>query len=269
MAHTALETAWLAGRPAFGCRVTINAEAVVVAIERAGYDFVCLDCQHGAMNETDAATMVRRMGNASCATLVRVSENSASLIGRVLDAGADGVIVPLVNDSEEAARAVAACCYPPAGFRSFGPSRPGLPMTTTELQGRTACFVMIETEQALANVEAICSVPGIAGLVVGPADLSISLGLDPRMGFMSDQLHGAMQALLLACERNNVTLGAFSTGGANAAHWAEQGCRLILVGGDVSVLPKAFREELAIARGRAMTAASSLSSDAAPETPYV
>jgi 4-hydroxy-2-oxoheptanedioate aldolase len=249
MAHAALERAWSVARPAFGGWVTINAEAVVGAIERAGYDFVGFDCQHGAINETDAAVMIRRLGGASAATIVRVSENSMTLIGRVLDAGADAIIVPLVNNAEEAARAVAACRYPPRGARSFGPSRPGLPLIPADLEARASCFVMIETAAGIANVDAICAVPGVAGVVIGPADLSISMGLDPHAAFSSDQIHGAVELVRAACERNQIVLGIFSISGADAARWAKRGCRLIVVGGDLAALTRTLVGELAVANG--------------------
>jgi 4-hydroxy-2-oxoheptanedioate aldolase len=262
MPHPVLQKAWSAGRPAFGGWVTINADTVVSAIERAGYDFVGFDCQHGAINETEAANMIRRMASASCATIVRVSENSPALIGRVLDAGADGIIVPLVNNAEEAARAAAACNYPPDGVRSFGPSRPGLPTTTGELYSRTSCFIMIETKDGIANAEEICAVPGVSGVVVGPADLSIGLGLEPYAAFTTDQLYGPLRDLRTACERNGVILGIFSGGGANAAEWIGQGCRMVVVGGDVQLLFKSFTSELAVARGDGKFPTAS------PKTPY-
>lgn len=269
MAHAALEEAWSQGRPAFGGWVTLDAEAIGGAIERAGYDFIGFDCQHGAINETDAALMIRRMGAASSATIVRVSENSMTLIGRVLDAGADGIIVPLVNNADEAARAVAACLYPPRGVRSFGPSRPGLPRDIEQLQARASCFVMIETAEGIANAESICAVAGIAGVVVGPADLSISLGLDPLKAFSTEQIHPSLARLHAACELNDIVLGIFSIGGANAAQWARQGCRLIVVGADAALLANILGSELAIARDVSHAPSSSAAAGSATHaTPY-
>jgi 4-hydroxy-2-oxoheptanedioate aldolase len=249
VAHPALEQAWSTGRVAFGGWVITSSEASVFAMERAGFDFVGIDCQHGAMSETDAATVLRRMTDARCAVLVRVSENSPAPIGRVLDAGADGIIVPFVNDAEEAERAVAACRYPPRGVRSFGPSRPGLPLSTMELEARVSCFVMVETSDGIANAKDICAVPGVSGVVVGPADLSIALGLEPRKGFTTDQIFGPVKTLRDACDERGIVLGVFS--GGSSSKWVEQGCRLIVVGSDLSLLTKTLVSELEQARAGA------------------
>jgi 4-hydroxy-2-oxoheptanedioate aldolase len=247
--HSALESAWAEGRPAYSSWVTISSDTIVKAVEQAGYDCVGLDCQHGELSEHEAAGLLRRMPDSRCATLVRVSENSAAAIGRVLDAGADGVIVPMVNEAGEARKAVAACRYAPAGVRSFGPSRLGLPRAPKELENRAACFVMIESRDGLDNAESICAVPGVAGVVVGPADLSIALGLDPALAFTTDQIHPAVDVIRTACEHNQIVLGFFAAGGESAAEWAERGCRLLVVGGVLNALTKMLTVELSRARG--------------------
>ncbi len=99
-------------------------------------------------------------------------------IGRVLDAGADAIIVAMIESADQAAAAVAASRYPPAGARSFGPLRASLGVDTAALEARVSVFAMIETAAALADVDAICAVPGLAGIYVGPADLAISMGVD-------------------------------------------------------------------------------------------
>src|SRR5439155_10248961 len=106
------------------------------------------------------------------AALVRTPANSAADIGKAFDAGADGVIVPLVNTAEEAAAAVSACLYAPRGTRSFVPMRVGMPFDVAGLTARTACFVMAETQNALDNIEAICATPELAGVYIGPVDLA-------------------------------------------------------------------------------------------------
>ena len=112
---------------------------------------------------------------------MRVGANDAAPIGRALDAGAAGVIVPLVNTAEEAARAVAASRYPPAGIRSYGPGRSlaGVGPLATEINDAVTVLAMIETAEGLANVEAIAATPGLDGLYIGPSDLTIGLG-EPR-----------------------------------------------------------------------------------------
>ena len=161
---------------------------------RLGYDYVGIDTQHSAVSEAQAAVLVRRLVAAPFGVIVRVSKNDPALIGRLLDAGADGIIVPMVSTAEEARAAVSACRYPPDGVRSFGPFRGDLGLDLAALQQRVSLFVMIETSQGLDNVRDICAVPGIEGVYIGPADLSIGLGLDPMLAFSTDQLKRAGRA---------------------------------------------------------------------------
>ena len=248
MANQTLKAALDSGSHVFGAWVSMNAERVVEVLDEAGYNFVGLDCQHGALTEGDAVTLLRRMTSARTPTIVRVSANAAALIGKVLDAGADGVIVPMVSTVEEARMAVAACRYPPDGVRSFGPIRPGLPKSTDELAGRVSCFVMIETREGVENADAICAVPGLAGIIVGPADLSIGLGLDPLKGLTTDQLFPTLSRIRAACEKHGVAFGIFAGSAASVGKWTAQGFRLLVISSDVGLIGTGAADALALAR---------------------
>jgi 4-hydroxy-2-oxoheptanedioate aldolase len=250
MPHQAFENARDHGIPALGGVITLPSEALVGCYERAGYDFVGFDCQHGSISAAEAAAIVRRMGTSSLATLVRVADGSAASIGHALDAGADGVIVPLVDTAEQAADAVAACRYPARGVRSFGPTRPGLPLDTEALESRASCFVMVETREGLDHVAEICAVDGVSGIVVGPGDLPISLGLNPLAGFTTDQLFEPLGRIRAACDEHRLLLGVFALDAVTTLTWLEQGCRLVMLGMDHMVISQAFERELAVARGR-------------------
>ena len=147
---------------------------------RVGYDYVGFDVQHGYLDDADVAMTLRRLEHLSIATAVRLPSTDPAPIGRVLDAGADAVIIAMVESAEQAAEAVAATRYPPAGIRSFGPLRADIGNDPVGLQTRASVFAMLETEQGLSAVYEICSVPGLSGVYVGPADLAISLGQAPR-----------------------------------------------------------------------------------------
>lgn len=248
MGHEALVAALANGGCAFGGWVTLNSEAMSGVMDRAGYDFVGFDCQHGTLSEADAAHMVRRMAGVRPATIVRVSANNLGLIGKVLDAGADGVIVPLINNAVEARQAVASCHYPPTGSRSFGPNRPGMPTTVPELEAKVSCYVMIETREGLANAAEICAVPGVAGIVIGPADMSIALGLTPVEGFTTEQIFEALAIVRAACEANGITLGIFAGGAAMVPKWYGQGARLMIIGSDLGMLSQAANADMAQAK---------------------
>jgi 4-hydroxy-2-oxoheptanedioate aldolase len=219
------------------------------AVSRAGFDWVGLDCQHGALDEAGAAQFVRDMPQAACAVLVRVSQNSPAAIGRVLDAGADGVIVPLVNDADEARAAVRAVRYPPDGVRSYGPTRLDLPSSPRELQARADCYVMIETARGLENADEILSVPGVTGVFVGPSDLSVALGLPPRAAYTTDQLAEPLARIKQSCERNQVIFGIFSPSPQSAVRWKELGCSMIVVGSELGLLNLALRQALDLVSG--------------------
>jgi 4-hydroxy-2-oxoheptanedioate aldolase len=142
--------------------------------------------------------------------MVRVSGNDHALIGKLLDAGSDGVIVPGVNNVAETQQAVNACRYPPHGQRSLGPIRPGLGVNPEALEARALCLVMIETKEGLENVEEICKVPGLSGIYIGPGDLSHGLGMDPGKGFSTNQLEDAYGRISAACKANKLVLGSHS-----------------------------------------------------------
>jgi 2-keto-3-deoxy-L-rhamnonate aldolase RhmA len=233
MAHATLERAWSDGGAAVGGWVSGGADFTLDLYRRAGYDYVGVDCQHAALNEAMAAALLLRTPAGSPATIVRVSKNDDALIGKVADAGADGVIIPLVNNAAEAEAAVRAVRYPPRGVRSFGPMRSDLrPDDLVALGDRVSAFVMIETADGLANVEEICAVEGLAGIDIGPADLSIGLGMDPLAAFASDQLYQPVERIRQACEANNIILGMHHMDAVGARKWISRGVRLASLGSD-------------------------------------
>jgi 2-keto-3-deoxy-L-rhamnonate aldolase RhmA len=242
MTHPALRDRWERGEAALGGSAVLGAGSIP-ALVAAGYDWVWMDCQHGPYDEGDAAAVLRTLAGAPYAVVVRVSHNDEAKIGRLLDAGADGVIVPLVDSAPEAARAVAACRYPPAGVRSFGPGRHDLGWDLETLEGRAGCFVMVESARALAEVDAIAATPGLAGIVAGPIDLGISLGIAPRDAVASERLHGALAEIAAACERAGIVPGVVAAGAEHAKRCVALGFRFVGVGADVlSVREGAIRD---------------------------
>ena len=146
----------------------------------AGYDFVCVDLQHGLATEATLLSMFQAARGAGAVPMARLAWNEPWLIMRALDIGAAGVILPLIDNAAEAARAVEACRYPPNGRRSYGPIRAEMTAGSTDpeiLGGDALCFAMIETRDGLDNLDEIAATPGLDGLYIGPSDLSIALGL--------------------------------------------------------------------------------------------
>jgi 4-hydroxy-2-oxoheptanedioate aldolase len=237
-----------------GYWVGLDSPASTEQVARLGYDYVCLDGQHGLFGYSGMLAALTAVDAASAAVgLVRVAANDASPIGRALDAGAAGVIVPLVNSAEEAASAVAACRYPPAGVRSYGPGRPirGAGRTLADVDAAVTVLAMIETAQGLADVEVIAATPGLDGLYIGPSDLSVALGGagagDPSI---ADAFEAALARIRRACEDNGIAAGLHTRSGEDAARRIREGFTFVSVAGDLAHLVAAAQTHLTAARGQ-------------------
>ena len=150
---------------------------------RQGFDALCVDLQHGTSEANDVLPMLQAVSQTDTVPFVRVSWNDPASIMRALDLGAYGIIVPLVNNAEEAAAAVAACRYPPDGIRSSGPVRAahyGGANYFTEANDEIIVMAMVETKEGLANLDEICATPGLDAVYIGPADLSFALDMAPQ-----------------------------------------------------------------------------------------
>ena len=168
-----------AGETVVGYWVVTDNPVGTERVARLGYDYVALDLQHGMLGYQGMLHGLLAIdAGQRAAGLVRVEANLATPIGKALDAGAVGIIVPLINSAEDAAAAVAATRYPPDGIRSYGPMRSGLRIgpTPAEANASVLVFAMIETPEGLANVEQIAATPGLDGLYIGPSDLTLAVG---------------------------------------------------------------------------------------------
>jgi 4-hydroxy-2-oxoheptanedioate aldolase len=248
MTHSSLESAWANGGAALGGWVS-NLEFSTDLFRRAGYDYIGIDCQHTVLSEAQVAATIVKLAPGGPAIVVRVSKNDSALIGKLCDAGADGIIVPMVNTAEEAAAAVAATRYPPRGVRSFGPHGPALRgQSLTQLGDRVSVFAMVETADGLKNVEEITAVAGLAGIYVGPADLSIGLGLDPMQAFGTDQLVEPVGQIRKACENNGIILGMHQANAATGITWIKRGVRFATISNDAGLFVTAAAAALAEAK---------------------
>lgn len=228
---------------------------VAELVARAGYDYVCVDCQHGLADFASMVSIFQAADAAGATPIARVLTNDAGLIGRTLDAGAMGVIVPLVNNAGEAARAVAACKYPPEGVRSYGPVRAAEVLgskATEDLAREVLCFVMVETREGLEKVEEIAATPGIDGIYIGPADLALSLGLAPTLEPEKEHLE-AVNRIKEACRVNEIAVGIHCGSGRWARRHAEAEFDLVTVTMDTKIITENARRELEIARGGQLT----------------
>jgi 4-hydroxy-2-oxoheptanedioate aldolase len=222
-------------------------------LARTGYDYVALDAQHGLIGYSGLLRGLTAIDAAGgCVGLVRVEANDITPIGRALDAGAAGVIVPLINTAADAAAAVAATRYPPVGIRSYGPMRSGLRIGPEPALANRSVVVlaMIETPQGLANVEEIAATPGLDGLYIGPSDLTLAVGgATPSDAAVADVFDKALTRVRNACEASGITAGIHTASGTIAARRLAEGFTIVSVASDLTHLEQAARDHLAAARG--------------------
>lgn len=245
-----LRAHWQSGKAAFGAWCSIPSAATIEWLCVAGLHYACLDQQHGFFDDRALVDGLRAIERCGALPLVRVAANVPWMIGKALDAGAQGVIVPLVDDGDDAAAAVAACRYPPAGVRSYGPTRAGLfdkPATARGFED-VLCFVMIETARGLANADAIAQTAGLTGIYIGPSDLTIALGGTTLAGPESPLLQEAIEDIAAACGRHGIIAGIHCADGASAGRFAARGFRLVTAFKDTTLIANAALREVALVR---------------------
>lgn len=240
--------------PVIGYWIASDNPPATERIARLGYDFVALDAQHGLLDYRAllGGLIAIEAGGAGAVGLIRVEANNPTTIGKALDAGAAGVIVPLINSAEEAAAAVAASRYPPNGIRSYGPTRAGLRIGPIPADADAAVLVlgMIETAQGLAEVEAIAATPGLDGLFIGPSDLTLGVGgAYPADPSAADAFEEALARIRAACESNGIVAAIYCPSGQAAAGRLAEGFSFVTVAGDLTHLEEAARAHLEWARG--------------------
>jgi 4-hydroxy-2-oxoheptanedioate aldolase len=221
-------------------------------VSASGCDWLCIDLQHGLISDDDMRAMVQAAAIRCTPVIVRVGWQEPAPIMRALDAGAQGVIVPMVNTAEEAEIAVGACRYPPRGFRSWGPLRSSMarPGFNPELGNQqTVCIVMIETEQAVQNIDSILEVPGVDGVLVGPNDLAISHAGDNAGAGSSARDVEMIELIAARCRLRGIAAGISCTDAQDAKRWEQAGYTLLALPSDVALLGEGLARTLAQARG--------------------
>ena len=240
---------WRAGKVALGGWLAIPSAFSAEIMAYRGFDYICLDMQHGVIDYQVAVTMIQAINATDVTPFVRVPGNDFAIINRMLDAGAMGVIVPLVNTAEEAQRAVDACRYPPLGSRSIGPTRVSIgagPDYAETANSQIVCIPMIETSEAVQNLEEILDVPGIEAIYVGPSDLSLSLNMPPGLD-NGGVFEEARLRVAQVCRERQVVAGIHAEAALTRKH-ANAGFRMITVSVDFKAMLTATDADLLLAR---------------------
>jgi 4-hydroxy-2-oxoheptanedioate aldolase len=226
----------VSGEPLIGTWLTIPSPYAVEVIASVGFDWLCIDMQHGFVGDDVLPSILMAADITRTPTLVRPRWNDPSAIMRALDAGAAGVLVPLVNNAHEAGAAVHASRYPSDGIRSWGPMRPvvaGAP----EPRANVVCVVMVETREAVRDVAEIASAPGVDGIFVGPSDLSLAVA-----GRLGADISEQTAAVCAECARHGLMAGIACNRPADAHAAVGAGFRLLTVSWDVGLLGSAARD---------------------------
>jgi 4-hydroxy-2-oxoheptanedioate aldolase len=236
----ALRDVLTSGKPSYGGWCVIPGSFTAELMARAGFDWVCIDQQHGLIGYTDTLPMLQALSVNATPSMVRVPWNDPASIMKALDAGAAGVIVPMVNSAAEALAAVGACRYPPEGYRSWGPTRAslGIPDYSPELANRSVvCTVMVETVGALERLGEIVSVPGVDAVFMGPSDLAVSMGFAPR----SDETEHRrrLEGVPKVCRDHGVTAGIACGSPELLSRWRDAGYTMLAMPSEMVLLRQA------------------------------
>ncbi|PZP41434.1 MAG: 2,4-dihydroxyhept-2-ene-1,7-dioic acid aldolase [Azospirillum brasilense] len=217
-----------------------------------GWDSLCIDLQHGVAGYESAVHMLQAISTTSVTPLVRVPWNDPAIIMKCLDAGAYGVVCPMVNTPAEARRFVGACRYAPLGYRSLGPIRAqiyGGADYALRANDTVVTLAMIETEEAVANLDAILSVEGLDGVYIGPADLSLSLGLPGQLDPKDSIVVEVIDRILAASKAHGRRCGIHTGSVSYAQAMRNKGFDLVTVLSDSRILSRAAEDVVAQLRG--------------------
>jgi 4-hydroxy-2-oxoheptanedioate aldolase len=241
-AGKACVNAWLAIPSGFSAEV----------MAQCGWDAVTVDIQHGVQDYQSMVQCFQAMDKHPITPLVRVPWNEPGIVGKVLDGGAWGVICPMVNNAAEAKALVSYSLYPPKGKRSNGPIRAGAYGAATPYQkianDEVLIIPMIETQEAIDNIDAILDVPGISGIYVGPSDLGLSLGMIPILDREEPKILGIYEKLLSATKQRGQFAGLHNGSAPYAARMIGMGFRFVTIANDSGLMARAAREAVTATR---------------------
>jgi 2,4-dihydroxyhept-2-ene-1,7-dioic acid aldolase len=232
-----LRECWAAGATAIG-GWSVSADPLVAeVIGAADLDVVCVDAQHGWVDTATLPGLLQAMRAVGRTPLVRPRWNDPGQIMRVLDAGASGVVVPMIDDAAQAAAAASACRFPPEGIRSWGPlwSARGV-QSPTQANEAILCVLMVETAGAVANLEQILATPGLDAIYVGPNDLALSCGLGRQTYRTSSEVASLLDRIVVAAHQVGIPVGMHCSDAAMAADWRDRGVDWVTALTDLDVL---------------------------------
>lgn len=248
MRENNLRKLWAAGDAAVLGWLGIPSSVSAENMAQAGWDALNIDMQHGLIDYQTAVEMLQAISTTDTMPMCRVPWNEPGIIGKMLDAGVYGVICPMVNNREQAEALARACRYPPDGERSFGPVRAtwyGGPDYFANANDSIVVLAMIETREAVANVDEIMSTPGIDGAYIGPSDLGLSHGFVPKLDREEPELLELIGQILASAKRNGKVAGIHCGTPDYGRRMIADGFNLVTIGADNALLNNAAKAAVA------------------------
>ena len=252
MRENKVRTIWQAGGAVINGWLGIPSAVAAENMAQCGWDSLTVDLQHGLVDYQAAVGMMQAITTVGMTALARVPWNEPGIIMKLLDAGAFGIICPMINSRAEAEAFVGACRYAPVGYRSFGPVRAGWVHGGDYFKNANQtvlAIAMIETSKAMDNLEEILSTPGLDGIYVGPADLAISMGRPPQGDPTDDVVNAAIDKICAAAKRHGVRPGIHTASPAGARNMIDRGFQFTTILSDNALLANAAKSAVAAARG--------------------
>lgn len=257
MRENRVRSIWREGGAVLNGWLQIPSSFAAEVMAHQGWDSLTIDMQHGPVDYADALAMLQAISSTEVTPLARVPWNEPGIVMKMLDAGCLGIVCPMVNTRDEAERFVGACRYPPLGYRSYGPTRTALyhgPDYAARANESVIAMAMIETAQAMENLDEILRVPGLDAVYIGPSDLSQSLGFPPLADPAEPRIVEAMDAILAACSRRGVVAGLHTASAGYAERMVEKGFRFVTIASDARLLAAAAGRAVAEMRPERATA---------------
>ena len=223
------------GKPVVGSALSCPDPFIAEIMGTIGFDFIVIDMEHSPLSMPELQTMMIALRPTESTIIVRVEWNDMVKVKQILDIGAEGIIFPWINNAEEAQQAVATTKYPPVGTRGFGPRRAGIihggvPEYAKQANDNILVLGQIEQVEAVDRLDEILPIPGFDGVMVGPADLTLSMGQLP--GTVPEETDAMIGRVLDKCKEHGVAFGMFTGTFDVAEKWIERGGQIATVGAD-------------------------------------
>ena len=251
MRENRLRTLWKSGGAAVNGWLTIPSSFAAETMAHQGWDTLTIDMQHGMIDDAALVPMLQAISTTDTVPIVRVPWLEPGILMRALDAGAYGVICPMVNTRQDAQKLVAFTHYPPRGTRSFGPLRAVLYAGVDYVQHANDTIVtlaMIETAEALDNLDAILSVEGLDAIYIGPSDLSLALGCKPTFDDLEPKAFEAVEHILARAKAHGVVAGIHNGTPEAALKRIAKGFQFVTIGSDARLMADGAQQVISAMR---------------------